>query len=127
MFDFCAEGVFRADRRAGAAWGLVGIAVMLAALGFRSPGWAGDIETPARGRRIAEVACAPCHAVGPIGESPKSPAPPFRELGRRYPVESLEEALAEGVMVGHPEMPRVQMKETDIAAFVAYLKTIQVP
>lgn len=80
-----------------------------------------------RGREIAQAACADCHAVGPSGSSPKAEAPAFRELGRKYPVESLEEALAEGVVVGHPGMPQVKMTEPEIGAFVAYLKTIQVP
>ena len=80
-----------------------------------------------RGREIAKTACADCHAVGPIGTSPKKEAPPFRELGRKYPVESLEEALAEGVVVGHPGMPQVKMNEADIGAFIAWLKTIQLP
>lgn len=80
-----------------------------------------------RGREIARNACADCHALGPSGSSPKVEAPPFRELGRKYPIESLEEALAEGVVVGHPGMPQVKMNETEIGAFLAWLKTIQVP
>ena len=79
------------------------------------------------GRRIAVTACADCHAIGPTGASAKPEAPPFRELGRKYPVESLEEALAEGVVVGHPGMPQVKMNEADIGAFLAWLKSIQTP
>lgn len=92
-------------------------------------GAAGAEEDPAvgRGRAIARGACADCHAVGPSGSSPKAEAPPFREIGRKYPVESLEEALAEGVVVGHPGMPQVKMNEAEIGAFLAWLKTIQMP
>ncbi|NLH81147.1 MAG: cytochrome c [Phyllobacteriaceae bacterium] len=79
------------------------------------------------GRRIAHGACSPCHAVGPTGASPRAEAPPFRDLGHKYPVENLEEALAEGVVVGHPGMPEVKMNEREIAAFVAWLKTVQMP
>jgi hypothetical protein len=32
-------------------------------------------------------------------------APPFRTLHERYPVENLEEPLAEGIISGHPSMP----------------------
>jgi len=126
MFDFRAGAAVRTRIRASVGRCVIGPAVAIAVAVTSLPAWAGDHGT-ARGRRIAEASCAPCHAVGTSGESPKAAAPPFRELGRRYSVESLEEALAEGVMVGHPEMPRVRMKETDIAAFVAYLKSIQVP
>ena len=80
-----------------------------------------------RGRHIAEAACSPCHAIDREGPSATPEAPPFRELGRKYPVDSLQEALAEGVVVGHPGMPEVRMNETDIAAFLAWLKSAQVP
>ena len=33
-------------------------------------------------------------------------APPFRLLPQRYPVEHLAEALAEGIVTGHPAMPQ---------------------
>ena len=98
------------------------IAILILAAG--SAGAAGDAVK--RGREIAEAACADCHAIGSAGASPKAEAPPFRELERKYPVESLEEALAEGVVVGHPGMPQVKMNEADIGAFLAYLKSIQV-
>lgn len=81
----------------------------------------------ARGRQIAETACAPCHAIEATGTSPRAEAPIFRDLGRKYPVESLEEALAEGVVVGHPGMPEIRMSEPDVAAFLAWLKSIQTP
>jgi mono/diheme cytochrome c family protein len=79
------------------------------------------------GRRIAESHCARCHAVGADGDSPHGQAPPFRELGQRYPVEGLEEALAEGIMTGHPDMPEFTLKPQEIGAFIDYLKSIQQP
>lgn len=86
-----------------------------------------DERSIADGLVIARAACSPCHAIGPSGDSPESAAPPFRELGRKYPVESLAEALAEGVVVGHPGMPQVKMNEREIGAFLAYLVSIQAP
>ena len=82
-------------------------------------------EGAMRGREIAEAACAPCHAIGRSGTSPNPKATPFREIGRKYPVDNLEETLAEGVVTGHPEMPKVKMTPKDIGAFIAYLHTIQ--
>lgn len=78
-----------------------------------------------RGREIAEAACSPCHATGRQGASPNAAAPAFRTLGQKYPIDSLEEALAEGILVGHPGMPQVRMSPEDIGAFLAWLKTIQ--
>lgn len=105
-----------------------GRAILIAVLMFASgPAGAAEDAAVKRGLEIAEAACADCHAIGSTGASPKAEAPLFRELGRKYPVESLEEALAEGVVVGHPGMPQVKMNEADIGAFLAYLKSIQVP
>ena len=58
-----------------------------------------------RGEELLTRNCASCHAVGRTGDSPHKFAPPFRTLGQRYPIDSLEEALGEGIMSGHPDMP----------------------
>lgn len=78
-----------------------------------------------RGEVLLTKNCAPCHAVGRIGESPRKEAPAFRTLGQRYPIESLEEALAEGLMSGHPDMPEFSFDADDVGAIIAYLKSIQ--
>lgn len=77
-----------------------------------------------RGWQFAETNCSQCHAVGRFGDSPLAIAPPFRSLALRYPVEDLEEALAEGVVTGHPTMPEFQLDAAQIADFIAYLKTL---
>jgi hypothetical protein len=51
-------------------------------------------------------------------------APPFRTLGKRYPVEHLAEALAEGIRTGHPDMPEFEFSSPDIGALITYLKEI---
>lgn len=126
MFELRAVRIARLGSRGRGVGGLLGFALVV--FGFCSAvASAGEDEMVAKGRQIAEAACSPCHAVGPSGASPKAEAPLFRELGRKYPVDSLQETLAEGVLVGHPEMPEVKMTEAEIGAFIAYLKTIQVP
>lgn len=81
----------------------------------------------ARGHAIAEHKCARCHAIGPTGLSRNPKSPPFRTLSRRYPLEGLEEALAEGIIVGHQglEMPHFRLSPPQIDAFIAYLKSVQ--
>lgn len=79
----------------------------------------------ARGQAIAETNCGSCHAVGTSGESPAPEAPPFRTLSRNYRVDTLEEALAEGISVGHPAMPQFAFEPEDVDALVAYLQSIQ--
>ena len=50
---------------------------------------------------------------------------PFRTLSRRYKIESLEEALSEGLISGHPEMLEFRFKPDDVNAVITYLKSIQ--
>lgn len=78
-----------------------------------------------RGQEIAQTHCSRCHAVGRTGESPAPEAPPFRTLSQNYRVSDLEEALAEGISVGHPAMPEFQFSPEDAHALVSYLEAIQ--
>lgn len=77
------------------------------------------------GLELAETHCARCHAIGVDGASTHPLAPPFRTLSRNYPVNSLEEAFAEGIAVGHRDMPRFELEPAQIDAIVAYLSAIQ--
>lgn len=79
----------------------------------------------ARGQALLQKNCGTCHAVGRTGESPRADTPAFRLLGRRYPVESLEEALGEGLLTGHPDMPEFSFDADDVGDIIAYLKSIQ--
>ncbi|WP_084174762.1 c-type cytochrome [Afifella pfennigii] len=93
-------------------------------IGLLLPGSAAaqDLE---RGRQLAEEYCAPCHAVGGQGESPMQPAPAFRDLAQRYPIDTLWEALAEGIVTGHAEMPEFQWPPKDIDDILSYISSIQ--
>ena len=77
------------------------------------------------GRRIAEINCSTCHAIGRWGDSRHPAAPPFRYLSRDYPVNELEEAFAEGIMVGHPDMPEFRLEPAEIDALLAYIQSVQ--
>lgn len=78
-----------------------------------------------RGVVIARTYCMNCHAIDKVSPSPLKAAPPFRDLYRRYPVESLEEALAEGIVTGHPSMPEFSFDADQIADFIAFLNTLR--
>lgn len=78
-----------------------------------------------QGRHLALLYCAKCHAIDKVSSSPLRIAPPFRSLHERYPVETLEEALAEGIMTGHPTMPEFQFEPDQIGDFVAFLKSLE--
>jgi len=78
-----------------------------------------------RGEALLAKNCARCHAIGRTGTSPHSMAPPFRTLSRKYPIEGLAEALAEGIFVGHPDMPEFAFEADEVGAILAYLGSIQ--
>ena len=80
-----------------------------------------------RGKAIAQANCGKCHASGPTGASPNPKSPPFRTLSHKYPLSDLEEALAEGIVVGHEgaEMPQFRLSTGQIEALLAYLGSIQ--
>ena len=78
-----------------------------------------------RGELLVRRHCAACHAVGKTGSSAEPAAPAFRELYRRYDPDALAEALAEGVLVGHPAMPEFRFDPRDVKAITAYLRSIQ--
>jgi mono/diheme cytochrome c family protein len=77
-----------------------------------------------RGEAIAQRLCARCHAIKREGESPMGLAPPFRELPKRYPVDHLAEALAEGIVTGHPAMPEFTFTPREIEALLSYLSSL---
>ncbi len=102
---------------------------LLAALGLASgSAWAQSAdELVAKGRALAAANCARCHAIGEGGESPHEKAPPFRDVVTRYPSEHLAEALAEGIVSGHPDMPVYVMTAAEIDQFLAFLDTLSPP
>ena len=61
------------------------------------------------------------------GSSPHQEARPFRTLGTRYPIDSLAEALAEGLVTGHPNMLEFMFEVHDVGAILAYLQSVQHP
>ncbi len=78
-----------------------------------------------RGLVFVRTLCSHCHSVDRISKSPLSIAPPFRTLHERYPVESLQESLAEGIITGHPSMPEFQLDPGQVADVIAYLKSLE--
>jgi len=79
----------------------------------------------ARGHALVLRNCAMCHAVETVGDSPNPQAPPFRRLHERYAVEDLGDAIAEGIRVGHPQMPEFRFGAHEIIDIIAYVKSIQ--
>ena len=78
-----------------------------------------------RGFNFVNTNCSMCHAIGRYGDSPLKLAPPFRTLHEFYPVDSLQEALAEGIITGHPSMPEFVLEVDQVDDVIAYLQTLE--
>ncbi len=88
-------------------------------------GYPSDPASLENGQQLALTYCGACHAVSKSDTSAQADAPPFRELSGRYPLESLEESLAEGIVTAHENMPEIAFEPGDIDAFLGYLTSIQ--
>jgi mono/diheme cytochrome c family protein len=108
-------------KRAALSCGLITAAVWLGFADIAIP-QAGSI---ARGRQFARANCERCHSIDKVTPSRLPLAPPFRSLGQRYPIESLEEALAEGISTAHQNMPEFRLEPDQIGDFIAFLKSLQ--
>lgn len=107
---------------------IVARALMVAVLAAPAAALAGDSEDEAavaRGREFVRQNCARCHSVESTGESPHAKAPPFRTIGQKYPIESLAEAFAEGIVAGHKDMPVFEFAPWQIREVLGYIESIQ--
>lgn len=87
--------------------------------------WIAWIQPVAHGKRLVQENCATCHAIGAVDESTHKEAPPFRTLSQFYPIEALEEAFAEGIETGHPDMPVFEVDIIDLQDMLAFIESIQ--
>ncbi len=107
---------------------VVGVISFLAVLALTGPpAAAADTLSPAaqRGFVLLRADCARCHAISKVGGSPLKIAPAFRTLHENYPVEDLEEPLAEGIITGHPTMPEFRFDPGQVNDIISYLKSLE--
>jgi mono/diheme cytochrome c family protein len=76
------------------------------------------------GEQLAARKCAGCHAIGERDSSANVNAPALRDLYRRYPVDGLRGAFANGMEVGHRDMPRFTFTPNEIDQLVDYLRSL---
>jgi mono/diheme cytochrome c family protein len=89
-----------------------------------NPVQADKAKSVAAGKALAEKNCARCHSIGKTGASPEAKAPAFRRFPAMWPLEYLEEALAEGIVVGHSIMPEFEFETKDITNLLDYIASL---
>ena len=108
--------------------GLLALALVTCACESREEARADDGGTRelGAGRMLARERCGACHAVDKeTAVSPHGKAPPFAEIVKQYPPEQLSEALSEGIMVGHEDMPEFQFSDEEVDRLIVYLKSLE--
>ena len=84
-----------------------------------------DAQSIRRGKAYAQANCSQCHSIDRFTRSPRGGAPPFRTLHKRYPVETLDDALGEGLSTGHPRMPEFRLAPGEVGDFISFLKSLE--
>jgi len=84
-----------------------------------------DLQSIRRGKAFAQANCSKCHSIDRSTRSPRAAAPPFRTLHKQYPVETLEDALGEGLSTGHPRMPEFRSDPDQVGDFISFLKSLE--
>lgn len=102
---------------------LLAVLLLLSGVTVGGPAWSKESLIQS-GRTIAEANCARCHSIESTGASPFTPAPPFRIIARLYKASDIEEALVEGIVVGHPAMPEFHMTSEEAAALAAFIDSL---
>lgn len=84
-----------------------------------------DYSAVLRGQDMAQDKCSRCHEIGREGQSTHPVALPFHSISKYYPVENLAEAFAEGIYVGHPDMPAFELSVGELTDLLTYMKAVQ--
>jgi mono/diheme cytochrome c family protein len=92
---------------------------------FSASASAASAPSVRRGKTFAAVNCSQCHSIDLHTRSRLNTAPPFRSLHKRYPVETLGDALIEGLSIGHPRMPEFRLDPAEVRDFIAFLKSLE--
>ena len=70
---------------------------------------AADLSKVAKqGKMVLQEKCGRCHAIEPVGESPRKEAPPMRDIYARFNPRELQAELSEGMVSRHREMPQIE-------------------
>lgn len=104
-------------KRTLSSLGILALAILVAP--------AAEAASPKRGADLAAARCGSCHAVGKTGASPNIKAPTLRRVARQWPLDQLQESLAEGIVTGHPGMPEFTFEPREIDDFLAYLARLR--
>ena len=98
---------------------------MLLTLALVQPAAAIDPESAFRGKRLAEVNCADCHAIAQVDDSMDPAAPPFRAMAKRRDLGTLRTEMTGDLFLRHAIMPDFEPDARQADDIVTYMESIQ--
>lgn len=111
------------------AAGLAALALLLAACassGTPPPATPQSTSLAAdRGRALAAIRCAGCHAIAGQVDSPRVGAPSFGQVRLRYNALSWPQVMREIAEGRHGEMPPIGLAQAEVDDLRAYIETLR--
>jgi len=99
--------------------------LLLTSLALVQPAAAIDAESAFRGKRLAEVNCADCHAIAQVDASLDPSAPPFRAMAERRDLTTLRTEMTGDLFLRHAVMPDFEPDARQADDIVTYIESIQ--
>ncbi len=102
--------------------GLLVLAVTAAQTPARSDDEAASVQ---RGKELAQLLCARCHAIEGPGPGPEGKSPPFSTLVPKLTLEGVADQLLEGLPLGHDPMPKWEFSEQQAEDLLLYIESVR--
>ena len=77
-----------------------------------------------RGKELAQLLCARCHAIEGPGPGKEEKSPPFSTLVPKLTLEGVADQLLEGLLLGHDPMPKWEFSEQQAVDLLLYIESV---
>ena len=83
-----------------------------------------EMASVQRGKELAQLLCAKCHAISGPGPGQEEKSPPFSILLPKLTLEGVADQLLEGLPLGHDPMPKWEFSEQQAEDLLLYIESI---
>lgn len=83
-----------------------------------------DATSIQRGKELAQLLCARCHAIEGPGPGEEEKSPPFSTLVPNLTLEGVADQLLEGLPMGHDPMPKWEFSEQQALDLLLYIESV---
>lgn len=102
-----------------------GLLVLALAAGQTSAFGGDEAASVQRGKELAQLLCARCHAIEGPGPGPEEKSPPFSTLVPNLTLEGVADQLLEGLPLGHDPMPKWEFSEQQAEDLLLYIESVR--